>query len=259
MNRSFSTFAVILNIKPFGENNSTVTLLTNEKGIIYATLYGGPKSKLRSLVTLWNFGTIWLYENQEKKQIKITDFEVKNYHSTFSQNLFKMYSASLVAEICIKTQCAGSPKECFKLVVGFFDGMEIVNEQQAKTGLVRFLWRFLELLGIQPQSHCCSFCGKSFLEYKLFNHCFYNFLENTFFCDECVKNDFSDFQNRNFFYLDKNAIQYLCAISVLDFCEVRKLKITENEYEQIKQILFFILEHNLEQKLNSIETGQGIF
>ena len=61
MQRSFFTNAIILNLKPAGENNSTVTLLTPDKGIIYATLYGGPKSKLRSLVALWHAGKIWLY------------------------------------------------------------------------------------------------------------------------------------------------------------------------------------------------------
>ena len=60
----------MLSLKPAGENNSNVTLLTPDKGIIYATLYGGPKSKLKSLVSLYNCGTIWLYESPEKNQIK---------------------------------------------------------------------------------------------------------------------------------------------------------------------------------------------
>ena len=76
MNRSYYTNAIILNLKPTGENNCTVTVLTPDKGIIYATLYGGPKSKLKSLVALWHSGKIWLYENPEKKQTKISDMEV---------------------------------------------------------------------------------------------------------------------------------------------------------------------------------------
>ena len=67
MQRSYYTQAIVINIKQTGENNSSVTLLTPEKGIIYATLYGGPKSKLKSLVALWHSGKIWLYENPEKK------------------------------------------------------------------------------------------------------------------------------------------------------------------------------------------------
>ena len=52
--RSSSTFATILALKQSGENNRSVTLLTPQDGIVYATLYGGPKSKFRSLVSPFN-------------------------------------------------------------------------------------------------------------------------------------------------------------------------------------------------------------
>ena len=44
MQRSFSTEASILNLKPAGENNTSVTIITPDKGILYVTLYDGPKS-----------------------------------------------------------------------------------------------------------------------------------------------------------------------------------------------------------------------
>ena len=132
MNRSSSVQALILSLKPLGENNSSVTLLTPLQGIVNATLYGGPKSRLRSLVSQWNAGTVWLYENPEKNQIKLSDFEVKNYHTSFSQNLFKSYAASLAAELLIKTRCAGSNEQSFALLSGFFDGMELCDEEQSR-------------------------------------------------------------------------------------------------------------------------------
>ena len=58
MQRTFTYQALVINVKPIGENNSSITLLTEEKGIIHAVLYGGPKSKMKSLVALWNFGNI---------------------------------------------------------------------------------------------------------------------------------------------------------------------------------------------------------
>jgi DNA repair protein RecO (recombination protein O) len=190
MQRSYYTNALVLNLKPAGENNSTVTLLTPDKGIIYATLYGGPKSKLRSLVALWHAGKIWLYENPEKKQTKISDMEVSNYHASFGQNLFKMYAASLAAEIAIKTRCAGSPPECFRLLSGFLDGMELCDEEQSRLGLLRFLWRYLELLGVQPSSHSCFECGRNFLDSQFAPKAisYYNSIENSFICPSCSEN-----------------------------------------------------------------------
>ncbi|SEQ71062.1 DNA replication and repair protein RecO [Treponema bryantii] len=256
MNRSSSTSAIILSLKPLGENNSSVTLLTPDNGIVYAVLYGGPKSRMRSLVSQWNSGKVWLYENPEKNQIKISDFEVSNYHTSFSQNLFKSYAASLAAELAIKTRCAGSAQQCHRLVSGFLDGMELCDEEQSRLGLLRFLWRYLELLGIQPQSHACSNCGKTFLDTRFAPEAvsYYNSMENSFICPDCADH----LQGENMLSVKNTAVQYLSALTVLTPSEARKLTIDEEIYGQIRQLVFFLIENSIDQKLNSIETGMGI-
>lgn len=254
MNRSTSQPAIVLSLRPLGENNSSVTLLTEDKGIIYATLYGGPKSKMKSLVSTWNSGTIYLYENPERNQTKISDFDVKNYHSSFGQNLYKSFAAALVAEIAIKTKCGGSNEQCFHLVSGFFDGMELCNEEQCRVGLIRFLWRYLELMGIQPNPAECSRCDKSFLSssFDCNEEYYYNSIENSFICNEC------SMTGENNFPIKVSAVKYLAAISALSPSEARKLQIDKDGYTQIRNILFFIFENVIEAKLNSIETGLGI-
>ena len=259
MNRSSSTNAIILSLRPLGENNSSVTLLTPEDGIVYAVLYGGPKSRLRSLVSQWNSGKVWLYENPEKNQNKISDFEVVNYHPSFSQNLFKSYAASLAAEIAIKTRCAGSAAQCHRLVSGFYDGMELCDEEQSRLGLLRFLWRYLELLGIQPNSHACCNCGKTFLDTRFAPNAvsYYNGMENSFICPDCVESGGSS-QSGNMINVHFSAVQYLSALTVLSPSEARKLSIDQEVYGQIRQLVFFLIENSIDQKLNSIETGMGI-
>ena len=259
MNRSSSTNAIILSLRPLGENNSSVTLLTPEDGIVYAVLYGGPKSRLRSLVAQWNSGKVCLYENPEKNQIKISDFEVVNYHPSFSQNLFKSYAASLAAEIAIKTRCAGSASQCHRLVSGFLDGMELCDEEQSRLGLLRFLWRYLELLGIQPNSHACCNCGKTFLDTRFAPNAvsYYNGMENSFICPDCVESGGSS-QSGNMINVHFSAVQYLSALTVLSPSEARKLSIDQEVYGQIRQLVFFLIENSIDQKLNSIETGMGI-
>ncbi|MBR1640560.1 MAG: DNA repair protein RecO [Treponema sp.] len=251
MNRSKSQEAIVLSLRSSGENNTAVTLLTPEDGLIYATLYGGPKSRLRSYVSQWNRGTVWLYQNPEKNQIKIQDFEVKKYHLSFSENLFKFYAASLAAELAIKTRAAGSPSQCFHLVGGFLDGMEVCNEEQSRLGMVRFLWRFLEIMGLQPPVHACGMCGKSFIDAGFANKgkSYYNISENNFICSDCGEGSFS---------LNNDALQYLAALSVLSPADARKLQIDKEGFEQIKNIIFFLIENSIEQKLNSIESGMGI-
>ncbi|MCR4900722.1 MAG: DNA repair protein RecO [Treponema sp.] len=244
MNRSYYTNAIILNLKPVGENNNSVTLLTPDKGIIYATLYGGPKSKLRSQVALWHSGIIWLYEVPEKNQIKISDMDVKNFHQSFGENLFKMYAASLAAELAIKTRCAGSAEQCFTLLLGFLDGMELCDEEQSRLGLIRFLWRYLELMGIRPDtSDSEAFTSDSISYYNIIDNCF------TWERDE---------QSTHLIPVKNRSVQYLAAISNLSPSEVRKIPVDKEVYEEIKQFVFFLLEKNLESELNTIKTGTGI-
>ncbi len=251
MNRSTTTTAIIVSLKAQGENNSTVTLITPDRGIVFATLYGGPKSKMRSLVAQWNIGKIWLYETPEKNQIKISDFEVTNYHPSFNQNLFKIYAANLAGELAIKTRCAGSNEQCFTLLCGFLNGMELCDEEQSRLGLIRFLWRYLELLGVQPTAHSCGYCGHSFLDsvFTSTDISYYNNVDNTFVCNNCTHEGIP---------IKSQAVQYLAAVTVLSPSEVRKLQIDKESFEQIKNIVFFLIENNIDQKLNSIETGLGI-
>lgn len=256
MNRSSSTQAIILSLRPLGENNSSVSLLTPEAGIVYAVLYGGPKSRMRSLVAQWNSGKVWLYENPEKNQIKISDFEVTNYHASFSQNLYKSYAASLAAELAIKTRCAGSTEQCFRLISGFLDGMELCDEEQSRLGLMRFLWRFLELLGVQPVTHACTSCGTVFLDSKFAPEAvsYYNSMENSFICPDCANH----VHDENMLGIKNTAVQYLSALTVLSPSQARKLIIDKEVYGQIRQLIFFLIENSIDQKLNSIETGMGI-
>ncbi|HBG36601.1 MAG TPA: DNA repair protein RecO, partial [Treponema sp.] len=50
-----------------GEDNRSVALLTRARGLIWATLYGGPKSKMRSIVSPFHSGQMYLYTDEVKQ------------------------------------------------------------------------------------------------------------------------------------------------------------------------------------------------
>ena len=61
--RNLCTEVLILTVKNQGENNRVICALSPELGIFYAILYGGPKSKLKSLVQPFYSGKMWLYDD----------------------------------------------------------------------------------------------------------------------------------------------------------------------------------------------------
>lgn len=260
--RNVSTPALILSVAPQGENNRSACILSPDEGIFYATLYGGPKSKLRSLVSPMNSGIIYLYRDEVKNQTKITDFDVKKVHLSFRENLFKTFSSTLAAEILIKTKCAGSFEESWKLINGFLDGMELSSEDDSRLGFVRFLWRYIDLLGIKPDTLSCMNCGESlhalkFTDFALSYNYVYDIHENAFICPECSRRNFSESRNTTFI-LNKAAVTYLEAITKLSPKEVRLISINLQTMTQMKDLCYFLIERACGTKLNALESGLGI-
>lgn len=258
MPRNNVTEAVVLSLMPKGENNRSVRLFTPDDGIIWATLYGGPKSKMKGLVSPFNRGKMYVYRDNAKNLTKITDFDVQNFHPSFRESLFKSWSATLASELVIKTKCAGSPGECWTLFNGFLDGLELSDEMNGRLGLVRFLWRYISLLGVCPDTYECTGCGEpfftgNFTDNKVsssHNFVFYSRNENGFCCKSC--------SDGNGFQISMESLSYLCALSEKSPKEVRALQISAQAVNEMKQLVFYLIETAVGQKLASIESGLGI-
>jgi len=257
--RNFSTAALVLSVQMQGENNRLARIFSPEEGIFYATLYGGPKSKMRSLVSPMNSGVMYLYRDQVKNQTKITDFDVKKSHLSFRENLFKSYASSLATEILIRTKCAGSPGESWKIINGFLDGMDLSSEDESRLGLIRFLWRYLGLLGVKPDTASCYSCASSLHAGKFSNDALsleYGFspFDNGFICPECQASS----DKKSNFVLSKAALTYLEAVTSLSPKEVRQIVISGKTLLQMKELVYFLIEQACGSKLKSLESGMGI-
>lgn len=255
--RSFSYQATILSVKHLGENNSSVTLLTKEEGIIYAVLYGGPKSKLRSFVSPFNRGIVYIYKDELKKSSKITDFDVKSYHPTFRENLFKTYAANFAGEIVLKSKCAGSSDQAFVLYNALLDGMEASDENESRLGLLRFIWRYIDLLGVRPDTSSCCQCGKSFLYGNLNDatlDCWaaYSESENGFICNDCLNGKIPPLS------LSKKSLTYLEAVCVLKPKEVRDISIDLASMVELKDLCYSLIQLACNTNFLSLQSGIGI-
>jgi len=283
MNRNYQTEAVVLSLSSLGENNSLVTLLTRDRGIVKACLYGGPKSKLKSLCAQFHTGKVWIYETPEKNQNKISDFEVTKYHGTFSENLFKSYAALLASELAIKTECAGGGdniENCWNLINGFFDGLELCNEEQGKAGLIRFLWRFIHISGLLPDTEECEACGRPLCqnpadsvsqkpekvrlleemfgnpepEKKSFpDTVYFNTINSSFMCPECASTAHMTNQP-----LSLMGLNYLSSIINLPPSASRNMPLDQKSFLQIRSIVFDLAEKAANGPLNTLKSGMGI-
>ncbi len=274
MNRNSRIDALVLAVKPTSLDNRSVCLLTKD-GIEWATLFGGPKSKLRGAVSPWNSGVAYLYKNEEKGSAKITDFDVKKYHPSFRENLFKSFAAALAGEIVQKSSAAGSPGQCYVLLNGFLDGMDLCDEGAARLGLLRFLWRYVDLLGVRPQADSCPRCQKDFFSEGLVDgdgalnfvqsalesnlggkkYFLYSQAENAFVCPDCFS------PNEKGHRLSEAALYYLNVSTqkqLAGMAAARKAVISGRDVMDLKAFLHELVESALGIKLKALESGKGV-
>ncbi|MBP5402456.1 MAG: DNA repair protein RecO [Treponema sp.] len=264
--RNIKRKALILTVKPQGENNRLITFLTKEEGLLTSLLYGGPKSRLRSLVSPWNFGELNLYNDEVRHLSKITDFDVEKYHPTFRESLYKTMAANVSTEIIMLTKCAGSNEECFTLLNGFLDGLDILDEQEGKKGLIRFLFRYLALLGIQPGDFRCIKCKSPFYSGNSLKNdviyksggAFYSQSENGFICSDCVKSLFENSEKKHLFELTPKAVSYLEATSTCEPSVSRKMQLTAEEILALQGLVFSLISSGVGTKIKSLQSGIGI-
>ena len=257
--RNKTTDAVILNLSRQGENNWTATLLSPDTGIFYATVYGGPKSKLRSLVQKFNIGKLYYYDDSQRNLRKISDFDVTNYHQTFSNDIYKVWAANLGAELVIKTKAAGDYKNTFTLLTAFLNGIDACDEKGARLGTLRFLWRYLRLLGVQPDTSCCVSCSSpveagNIQEANSPIHYFPNM--NGFLCGDCLSSYNQSKENMNqALPVSRNALEYLRAINTQTPGKVRAMTISADDAYDIKRLVYILAEQAAGCRLKTLESG----
>jgi len=185
MSRNAVFSAIVLRNRPSGESNNEVSLLTAEEGIIRATVFGGPKSKLRSHAAPYNSGQVWIYRDPAKDYGKLSDFDVHSWRPGLRELYERTMAAAGVAETILCTHGGGGDwGSAMKLAVSTLDALENANEELCERLLVHFLWRWAHFLGLQPHIESCGSCGDRADDRPLW----YNAREGAVFCGNCAHN-----------------------------------------------------------------------
>lgn len=255
MSRNSVEQAVILTSRPCGEDNRIVTLFIRTKGITDAMLYGGRKSRMKSTVSPWHAGTVWLYTDEVKHHTKITDFDPVTFRPTLRENLYKNMAAALATELMIVTNVSGEPEKSWVLFNGFLDGLDLSDETGCRTGLLRFLWRYLGLMGLRPDSRSCCRCGGRIpgtAPAKPGGTILYIPAENGFICPAC-----RDAAETGIF-LSAESIRYLTAVTGETARVSRNIHLSGQAYDELRQYLFHAVTLAAGGRLKTLVSGIGI-
>jgi len=257
MSRTFIYSSLVLRNRPSGESNSEVTLLTAEEGIIKATVFGGPKSKLRAHMAPNNSGQVWIYRDKSKEYSKITDFDVHSWRQGLRELYERTMTASAVAETILSSHGGGGDWEtALNMAIETLDTLETANEELCKRLLVYYLWRWSGFLGIQPHLETCAACGKDATNNAEGNSAsnnntanghalWFSPREDAVFCAACAANQ------QDLLQLNPGSRRWLSAVSALDAAQIHRYSMDKKSYEEAKSLTTAVLTSAIGKHLNS--------
>jgi DNA repair protein RecO (recombination protein O) len=160
MVRSFTYSALVLRVRPSGDANREAYFLTAEEGLLRATVFGGPKSRLRAHVSPFHRGTLWIYHDPVRDSRKVTDFDVQSWKPGIRELYERSAAAAAIAETILAAHGGGgSWVEALTLADGALAALEEADESCCTRIFIHFLWNWLDLLGLRPEPNRCASCA----------------------------------------------------------------------------------------------------
>jgi len=159
MSRNINCQAITLRVNQSGESNRQAWFLTSTEGIIKATVFGGPKSRLRSHVAPFHEGMIWIYHNPIKDTFKVTDFDVKHFRTGIRELYERIMAANAIAETILAFHGGGGNwSEASGLAAAVLDALDSADRDTSSRLAIYFLWHWSGILGLR---HELSFASPS--------------------------------------------------------------------------------------------------
>ena len=151
MARNFTYQALTLRLKPSGESNREAWFLTAEDGILKATVFGGPKSRLRSHVAPFHEGTLIIYHDPVRDSRKVSDFDVQSWRPGLRELWERAMAADAVAETILYSQGGGGNwSGALKLSGEVLDALSEADAASCQAIALYFFWHWAHILGVRP-------------------------------------------------------------------------------------------------------------
>ena len=245
--------ALILRAKEVPSGSRVISMLSSEVGLIDAFVFGGPKSKLRSLASPWGSGRAFIYHDPVKDYFKLSDFEVIEPFSGLRESLRKILSANLVVELLIKTSGGGGDfPEVLALARACLLGIEGLPESRADYPLLLFIWRLVGIIGLLPDTGSCVHCGRDMVTGEART---WVDQEGAFACTRCRPPLEGEAHAP---FISAGASRWLDRASGLPFAEALGASLDPASLAGLRRLAFTLARSAADAPLEVLQAGSGI-
>ncbi len=253
--RTSSFDAVVLHGREGPSGIRIVTLLSPEAGLVDAFVFGGGKSKLRSLASPWNAGRAWIYRDSARELVKLTDFDETESFPGIREDLRRIWTASFAAECLMRTDSGGGEHAAgYALFIDALSALREAEGDRVDYAAVQFAWRLAALLGVKPDTRECARCGRAFAPGEALRLS----SEEGFLCAPCAEASGREGGLARAPELGAGAARYLESTEALPFREALRAGVEARSLAALKLVAFELAAAACEGPLRSVQSGSGI-
>ena len=151
MLRTLTCEALVLKTASSGESNREAWFLCADHGILRATVFGGPKSRLRAHVSPFHSGTLWVYRDPVRNSHKVNDFDVRSWRPGLRELYERAMTADAIVDTILGSHGGGGAWEtALSLAGSSLDALAEAGEGAADRIFTHFLWNWAAFLGLRP-------------------------------------------------------------------------------------------------------------
>lgn len=203
MKKTFTTDAINLKNYPLNDNDSIVVMFSKTKGLMRAVAKGSkrPKSKLGARIQMFIANKMLLFEGRNLDTI--SEAQSLNTFSRIRYDLdkltYSMYIAELVNTFCSKNYNNDENyEEIYELLYKVYDLIALSqNKQEALLCVIKFLIKFLSVLGWGLDFNSCSTCQRGLSE-DINKSSIFSYELGGFLCEDCAnKNPYNTIKIHN--------------------------------------------------------------
>ena len=244
--RNTSFDALFLRLKDSPSGDRIATMLCSEDGIIDAFVFGGSRSSLRSSASPFVFAKVFVYSDPVKHYRKLSDMAIIESFTGLRDSYAKLWSASLIAELIVKTSgCGGEYAEVLDLSLQALRIFDRGKDGAVEMTLLAYLWKSFAIMGLQPDLERCAHCGKALAPAGsglplLRGGALYSPARDGFICASCGEEGLS---------LGDEGILCLRDFSARDLAECAEIKVSDDELSSLKALIYYMAQKASEGSL----------
>lgn len=231
---------IIIKQSDFGEANKVLTIFTEEKGIIKASIYGAKsiKNKKSGLSQVLTYGD-FLINDTGKEMMTIQSIEPIEYFFPIGEDIQKLSLCIYFADVIYSLINTNSPDEnMLKLLLNCIYALSYKENDLEKVRAV-FELRVISYAGFMPNLYTCTRCRSSE------NIIAFSVKNGGIVCDGCA--DMEDYPVNADVY---HAIKY---ILTAEEKKMLSFKITDDVLKNVSQIAENYVKNYAEKEFSSLE------